>query len=77
MLDVPDRLPFLHNGERRILLVNRTAEIASTELPGSVGGTLCIVDTESAGGEVRRSAVKSETVELGPFAVACVRFPKT
>ena len=75
VLGVPDRLPFLHDGERRVLVVNRTGDIVSTELPESVGGTLRVIDTESAGGEIRTSAVESETVELGPYAVACVRFP--
>ena len=75
ILGVPDRMPFLHEGERRVLLVNRTGRTVSTELPGALGGIVRVVDTESAGGAIRTSDVESDSIDLGPYAVACVRFP--
>ncbi|GAA4664350.1 hypothetical protein [Frondihabitans cladoniiphilus] len=74
-LGVPDRLPFVHDGERRVLLVNRTGEPVTTEVPGAVGGSLRTVDEESAGGPIRSSGVDSDTIELAPYSVACLRLP--
>ena len=77
VLGIPDHLPFVHDGQRRVLLVNRSGDTAFTALPGAEGGMIHVVDTDSAGGSIRVSPVKSQRVELGPFAVACVRFPRT
>lgn len=74
-LGIPDRLPFVHEGERRVLLVNRSGDTVTTDLPGAIGGTIRFVDTETAGGPVGTATVDSDTVELSPYAVACVQFP--
>lgn len=77
VLGVPDRLPFIHEGERRVLLVNRSGDPVTTDLPGSAGGSVRVVDTETRGGTIATSDIDTETIELGSYAVACVRFPLT
>lgn len=76
ILGVPNRLPFLHDGRRRVLLVNRGNSSVTTNLPGAAGGNVRIVDMKSAGGPIRTEAVTSSNVELGPYAVAVVSLPE-
>lgn len=75
VLGVPDRLPFIQDGVKRMLLVNRGADSLTTELPGAEGGSIRLVDVESAGGPIQSAAVTSSSVGLGPYAVAVVTYP--
>lgn len=75
LLGVPDRLPFMLDDVKRILLVNRGSTTVMTDLPGAEGGTIRVVDTQSAGGPIQSAVVASPTIELGAYAVAVVTFP--
>lgn len=63
-------------GTKRVLLVNKRDKSLTIHVPPDfTGGKLTIVDQVSGENEPRKLRIESNTIELGPFAVAVAGVP--
>lgn len=65
------------DGKRVVLLVNTNSSAHSIVLEGAHGGVIHVVDSEYGYGDrpYSNETLESETVQLGPLAVALVEMP--
>jgi hypothetical protein len=65
------------DGKRVVLLSNTNSSSQTVALEGASGGVIHVVDLEHGHGDrpYRNESLESETIQLGPLAVALIEMP--